>query len=352
MHALPEWYDQHKRDLPWRRQPSPYAVLVSELMLQQTRVDTVVAYFERWMARWPTLADLAAADLDDVLAQWTGLGYYNRARNLHRTAQEVVRRHGGALPTDAAQLAALPGIGPYTVGAIRSIAFGLPAPLVDGNVSRVLQRWHGIDGPANAPAVVKAVWRQAEQWLADGVARDRPGVWNQALMELGATVCTPRQPTCGVCPVRGGCQVAAVGRQHEVPSPKERKPPRLQLATYVLVVRFDGAVLVARRPASGRWAGLWEPPGWEGPRAHETARAWLTGRGLVEQGVLTPLVHVLTHRRYEVLPLLARAGDVAPDLSAEGYLATRWVPLTAAADPTSGLSRLASRLLALVEPGS
>jgi len=337
-----QWYDRHRRHLPWRDAPTPYGVLVSELMLQQTRVDTVLAYFDRWMQRWPTLADLAAADLQDVLAQWTGLGYYNRARNLHKTAQWVVRDHDGQLPSSPAALARLPGLGPYTLGAVRSIAFGEPAALVDGNVARVLMRWHAQPGAAQK----RWLWQMAEAWLAMPAAQRDPGTWNQALMELGATVCTPRKPACAACPVCLHCLVFAQSLQESIPSARPRAAPKPVTAAYAIVQR-DGLVLLGRRPARGRWAGLWEPPGIEGVGAAVQLGHWLTAQGLPIDRALPTLVHVLTHRRYQVESLVVHAPqDREPDLLRLGYVEQRWQVAADAQSKTSGLSRLAQRLCA------
>lgn len=338
------WYRAHRRALPWRENPSPYGVLVSELMLQQTRVETVLGYFDRWMARWPTLADLAAADLQDVLAQWTGLGYYNRARNLHKAAQLVARDHGGALPMDAESLAKLPGLGPYTLGAVQSIAFGQPAALVDGNVARVLARWHAQPADLTGGTGKRWLWQTAQEWLQSGPAHRDPSGWNQALMELGATVCTPRKPDCSACTVRSHCLAFAGDLQASIPAPKVRAAPKQVTAAYAIVSR-DGQLLLGRRPARGRWAGLWEPPGFEGAGAGVQLGRWLAAQGLPIDRALPSLVHVLTHRRYEVESLLAQAPQgCEPDLASLGYVEQRWQVAHDVQSQVSGLSRLGQRL--------
>jgi A/G-specific adenine glycosylase len=195
--ALLAWFDRNRRELPWRRTRDPYAIWLSEVMLQQTQVATVIPYWERFLARFPTVTALAEAPLDEVLSLWSGLGYYSRARNLHRAANEVVARHGGALPASHAALLALPGFGRYTAGAVASIAFGLPEPLVDGNVARVFSRACAIEGAPGDREREKKLWAEAARW----VQGERPGELNQALMELGATVCTARSPRCGLCPL-------------------------------------------------------------------------------------------------------------------------------------------------------
>lgn len=259
------------RDLPWRRSRDPYAIWVSEIMLQQTRVAAVVPYYERWMARFPTVTALAEAPLDDVLAAWSGLGYYSRARNLHRGAQEVVAHHGGALPASAAALRALPGIGPYTAGAIASIAFAQPEPLVDGNVARVLARLYAIDIDIKSSAASSTLWRLAGE-LVPG---DAPGDFNQGLMELGATVCTPLGPTCLLCPLTALCRARAQGREHELPRmPARKRPHELPLidATALWIER-RGKLLLARRTPEGLYGGLWELPQTHAPPAHTPAQS-------------------------------------------------------------------------------
>ncbi len=359
--ALLGWYARHARRLPWRaptgQLADPYGVVVSELMLQQTRVDTVIDYFARWVQRWPHWQALAAAPLDDVLAQWTGLGYYNRARNLHRTAQTVVAEYGGVLPRDVAALAALPGLGPYTVGAVRSIAFGQPAALVDGNVARVLARWYGLRHDPMAGTGKAQVW----QWAADHLqpataACQHPQDWNQALMELGATVCTPKQPQCQQCPVATGCVAHALDLTLAIPPPRQRTTVVPIAACYYAVQRLpqpqdrDGIlVLLGKRGEHGRWAGLWEPPGAEGPDAAAQMLTFAEQCGLQAQRPLPTLVHVLTHRRYAVQATAGTLGDrPLPDPAHWGYTAWRWTTVAEALANTSGLSRLGQKIVGLL----
>ena len=256
--ALLRWYDAQARDLPWRRTRDPYAIWVSEVMLQQTQVSVVLPYWRTFLARFPDVAALARSELDEVLAAWRGLGYYARARNLHRAAQAVVERHAGRLPDDVEALRALPGFGRYTVGAVASIAFGRSVPLVDGNVARVMARLLGVEGATGDAAREKHLWALAET-LVEG---ERPGDWNQALMELGATVCRPEQPTCLLCPLRSRCVALASGKLAEIPAPKVAAPRRaLHLA--VAAVRRRNEVLLVRRDGTGLFGGLWELPGVE-----------------------------------------------------------------------------------------
>ena len=244
------WYRRERRDLPWRRDADPYRVWLSETMLQQTRVDTVVPYYERFLARFPDLGALAAADEEDVLRLWAGLGYYARARNLRRAAQIVVREHGGALPRDADALAALPGVGRYTAGALRSIAFKQPAAIVDGNVRRVLSRLCAAPRLPDADA-----WRLAGEL----VPARAPDEFNQALMELGALVCTPRNPACPRCPVAAACEARASGEPEAFPAPARKSRARTVHAVAGVLVR-RGRVLLLRRPSRGLLGGLWEIP--------------------------------------------------------------------------------------------
>jgi A/G-specific adenine glycosylase len=288
--ALLGHYDAHRRDLPWREGADPYAVWVSEIMLQQTRVETARPYYERWLERFPDLDALADAEMDDVLRAWQGLGYYTRARNLHRAARMVRERYSGVVPSDPAELRRLPGVGEYTAGAVASIAFGVPTPAVDGNVRRVLARLHDLEDPTPA---------QLHRLAAELVPADRPGDFNQAMMELGATVCTPRAPDCDACPVARCCRARERGVQEARPRRARRAPvPRETVETSV-IVRGDGAFLLTRRPPRGLLAGLWEFP-------DETAPAWvaeLRGRAL-SATALEPVSHTFSHKQIKYRPML------------------------------------------------
>lgn len=253
---LLDWYGRHARILPWRSRPEPYAVWVSEIMLQQTRVDTVIPYFGRWMVRFPSVTALAAAEEQEVLMLWEGLGYYRRARNLHRAAQMVVENYGGQLPADRQALAQLPGIGPYTAGAIASIAFGLDEPALDGNIRRVLARVYDVTMPARSPESEAFLWNLARETLPAG----RAGDYNQALMDLGASVCVPHNPDCANCPVASLCQAYRLGVQEERPVQIAR-PSIPHLIVTAAVIWRDSRVLLAQRPSEGLLGGLWEFPG-------------------------------------------------------------------------------------------
>jgi A/G-specific adenine glycosylase len=254
--ALLDWYTHHARVLPWRGRGDSYAVWVSEIMLQQTRVETVIPYFERWMARFPTVQSLAEAPLQDVLALWEGLGYYSRARNLHQAAQVVMAEYNGQLPADANALRRLPGVGRYTAGAIAAIAFGRDEPALDGNLRRVYARLFDVTEPARSPEGERHLWALAAQNLPPGRASE----YNQALMDLGALVCTPRRPDCSHCPVAQHCLALARGVQEQRPVAIP-KPAIPHIIVTAAVIRQDGKILLAQRPHNGLLGGLWEFPG-------------------------------------------------------------------------------------------
>jgi A/G-specific adenine glycosylase len=285
--------------------PDAYHVLVSELMLQQTQVATVIPYFQRFLSRFPTLQDLAAADEQDVLRLWQGLGYYSRARNLQRAAQRVVAEHAGVIPRRLDELLELPGVGRYTAGAIASIAYGRRAPILDGNVIRVLCRIDKITDDPRDPLVNARLWRRAEDVLPDR----RVGDFNSAMMELGATVCTPRNPQCLICPVRAQCEAQSAGVQDSIPSPRKAKPTPLE-QRIVLCIRRGDRWLIEQRPSTGRWAGMWQfvtrpPP------ASAARRSLALPVTATKLRALGRLEHTLTHRRYEFDVRWCEASDQA-----------------------------------------
>ncbi|GAB4547070.1 MAG: A/G-specific adenine glycosylase [Anaerolineae bacterium] len=256
-HKLLGWYDRHRRDLPWRDTPDPYRVWISEVMLQQTQVTTVLPYYERFLRRFPSLADLAAAPLDDVLKAWEGLGYYARARHLHAAARQVMADLGGQLPTSYAALRRLPGFGDYTAGAVASIAFGERVPALDGNVKRVLTRLFAITDDISRGATV----RRLRAVAAELVPPERPGDFNQALMELGATLCTPTSPRCRLCPLHTECQGLAQGIHESLPvkAPRHKRPH--YDVTAAVIHGDNGQLLIAQRKPEAMLGGLWEFPG-------------------------------------------------------------------------------------------
>ena len=253
LRGLAPWYRSHRRDLPWRRPTDPYPVWVAEAMLQQTTVKAVLPYFQAFLGRFPTVSALAAAAEEDVLAVWSGLGYYHRARNLHRGAREIVARHDGRFPRALPQALALPGVGLYTASAVLSIAFGLPLAVVDGNVRRVLARVFALAGTRWRKEA--ALYNLATELLD----REAPGDWNQALMELGATVCMPRRPRCPLCPLRARCEAHARGLEERFPESRSRRAP-VAVTVAVALIEDDGRILLVRRPAQRVMAGLWELP--------------------------------------------------------------------------------------------
>jgi A/G-specific adenine glycosylase len=289
------WWDAGHADLPWRRTRDPYAVWVSEVMLQQTQIATVIPYYERWMARFPTVAALAGASLDEVLKLWEGLGYYSRARNLHAAAQQVMAEHDGRLPTTAAGLMDLRGIGRYTAGAVASIAFDEPAPVLDGNVIRVLSRLVDLPDDVTQTATRNALWQLA----ADLVPAKRPGDYNQALMELGQSVCLPGNPLCLLCPLARVCLARQRGTQAERPV----RPPRKRTPHYDVVAGViwatgtpaaDGRFLITQRPLDGMLGGLWEFPGGK-QEAGESLEAALVREIREELAIpITPGAHLIT----------------------------------------------------------
>lgn len=251
------WYRDNRADLPWRLHPDPYRIWLSEIMLQQTRVETVIPYYRRFIQALPTINALAAAPLEFVLKLWEGLGYYSRARNLRRAAQIVVEEYDGSLPADVETLLKLPGIGRYTAGAIASIAFGTAAPVLDGNVMRVFARLLDMEDDITQPATRKKLWRIAAEWLP---AQD-PGDYNQALMELGQQVCRPRNPHCARCPIRTHCRAWKAGTQDARPVRTKRSPTPHYDVTAGLIRDERDRLLIARRPLDGLLGGLWEFPG-------------------------------------------------------------------------------------------
>jgi A/G-specific adenine glycosylase len=249
-----DWFDRHgRKDLPWQRDISPYRVWVSEIMLQQTQVKTVIPYFERFMQIYPTVQDLAAASEDAVLHLWTGLGYYSRARNLHRAAQLVCTQYGCIFPDDVERLSELPGIGRSTAGAVISIAYRKPAPILDGNVKRVLARFHAVEGYPGVTSVGQELWRHAERHTPARRVAD----YTQAMMDLGATLCTRTKPACGICPLHDDCLARLEGSPTQYPGKKPPKTQPVKAAQMLIISDAAGDILLEKRPSSGIWAGLW-----------------------------------------------------------------------------------------------
>ena len=317
---LLDWYDANRRVLPFRGTRDPYAVWISEIMLQQTRTDTVSGYYTRFLNRFPNIAALAQADEQEVLKYWEGLGYYSRARNLHKAAQIMQREYGGRFPAAYEGIRALPGVGDYTAAAVASIAYRLPYPAIDGNLTRVLARVHGVREDVGRPSVKRLIHELGER----EIDRERPGDWNQALMDLGAGVCLPGQPACEACPARKLCAALAAGRQRELPvREKNTAKPTEQLTVFVLT-RPDGAAALRQRPEKGLLAGLWEFPHVPGTLDEQAAAHQLAEWGLrvTEWRRCIHAVHQFTHRRWDM------TGWV---LAVEGGGQTDWLWADAAA---------------------
>jgi A/G-specific adenine glycosylase len=316
--ALLAWFHRHGRhDLPWQHPRTPYRVWLAEVMLQQTRVATVVGYFERFVAALPTLPDLARADEDTVLALWSGLGYYRRARHLHQAARQCVERHGGELPRDFEALAALPGIGRSTAGAILAQAHGLRFPILDGNVKRVLARYHGVRGWPGETAVERRLWQLADQHTP----REHLADYTQAIMDLGATLCTRARPRCNECPLAADCVALHEGRVAQLPEPRPRKavPER---ETCMLILRDQqGRLLLERRGPQGVWSGLWSLPEADAATAGDTATRLADIDGTTETA-LPSFVHVFTHYRLRIEPRLWRSVSAHAAIADNGGM--RW----------------------------
>ncbi|QDH69459.1 A/G-specific adenine glycosylase [Marilutibacter alkalisoli] len=312
------WFDSHGRhDLPWQHPRTPYRVWLSEIMLQQTQVSTVTGYFDRFVTALPDLPALAAAPLDDVLALWSGLGYYARARNLHAAAKACVERHGGELPRDIDALVALPGIGRSTAAAILSQAWGDRHAILDGNVKRVLARYHGIEGWPGTPAVERKLWLLAESHTADSTLPDaRLPDYTQAQMDLGATLCTRANPTCLLCPLRDDCVAHREGRTAELPTPRPGRTLPQREAQVLWLEDANGRILLQQRPPAGIWASLWTLPQFEDA---DTARDWLQKNTRTDSTTATTLpaiAHAFSHykltlhpHRWHGIALRDRIGD-------------------------------------------
>jgi A/G-specific adenine glycosylase len=297
-----DWFDAHgRKQLPWQENPTPYRVWVSEIMLQQTQVATVIPYYQRFMARFPNIPTLAAAKLDEVLELWAGLGYYARARHLRQAAQVIAVRHGGEMPLNLAALQGLPGIGRSTAGAILALSAGQRQPILDGNVKRVLARFAAVEGWPGQSQPLAALWRLAEQYTP----AERVADYTQAMMDLGALVCVPRRPCCAICPLAEGCVAHAQGRETAYPMPKPRRELPVRTTQMLLLRTAAGEVLLERRPPIGIWGGLWSFP--ECPLAVNVAD-WCQERlnlTVTVDRALGTLRHSFSHFHLEMTPVLA-----------------------------------------------
>ena len=335
-HDLLAWFDSHgRKDLPWQHPRSPYRVWVSEIMLQQTQVRTVIGYFERFVEALPTLASLAQAPLDRVLALWSGLGYYPRARHMHRAAQMCIERHGGDLPRDFEALAALPGIGRSTAGAILAQAFGMRHAILDGNVRRVLARLHGVRGWGGTAAVQRTLWEFAEAHTPATRVAD----YTQAIMDLGATVCVRSRPLCPACPARADCVAFREGMTAELPSPKPSRARPTRDTTMLIVRDEDGRVLLEQRPPTGIWAGLWSLPETDdAASARETLRERYAVR-TESTHALRDFVHSFSHYHLHVTPLVVsgRREPGVAEAAARGWFSREDLPTLGLPSPVRRL---------------
>jgi A/G-specific adenine glycosylase len=342
---LLQWFAAHGRHtLPWQTNPTPYRVWVSEVMLQQTQVATVIPYYARFMARFPAIDTLAAAPLDEVLHLWTGLGYYARARNLQACAKVLVAQYGGVFPNQLEDVMALPGIGRSTAGAILALSRGIRHPILDGNAKRVLTRVFGIAGDPNSKAVLETLWKQADACTPE----QDVAAYTQGIMDLGATLCTRARPACTLCPMNTACVAALEGRQMELPG-RKMKRNRPSRETTLLIAQSGGngstAVLLERRPITGLWGGLWSPPQF----ANEAdALAWCAREfgDVNESQVLEPIEHAFTHFDLRLKPLLVRGRQKLQVLDGDDRL---WYQLDA--PPRVGLPQPILQLLERLRTG-
>ena len=330
--ALLDWFKDYQRDMPWRNTDDPYRIWVSEVMLQQTQVKKVVDYYERFIARFPNVPDLAAAPLQDVLKVWEGLGYYARARNLHKAAQVIVNELAGEMPRDYVTFRKLPGVGDYSAAAVQSIAFNAPYAAVDGNIKRVLARLFLMDAPINDAKSAKLFQAKADELLD----RDASGLFNQAMMELGAMVCRPQSPTCLVCPVNTFCEAFQTGRQDEFPKRRASKPtPEHHLAVGV-IYNSAGEVLITQRQLDGLLGGLWEFPGGQ-IGEDETAEAAcvrniaeVVNLSVTNARYLTRVRHAFTH--FKIVVDVFQCDYAAGDVVLNGPRDAKWIQIAALRD--------------------
>ncbi len=308
---LLDWFDVHgRKDLPWQANPTPYRVWVSEIMLQQTQVRTVIPYYQRFMASYPDVAALADAPLDDVLHHWSGLGYYARARNLHKAACRITDDHGGEFPQAFAEVVDLPGIGRSTAGAILSLSRDERHPILDGNVKRVLARYHAVAGWPGKTAVANALWALADRHTPDIRVAD----YTQAIMDLGATLCTRSKPDCPSCPLRRGCKARACGTQVDFPGRRERRKKPLK-STLMLLAHYDGRLYLERRPSAGIWGGLWSLPE---IASRDAVNDWcLLKLGAKPDDVVdwTPIRHSFSHFDLDITPVEVRLDSASRTVS-------------------------------------
>ena len=336
------WWDEHGRhDLPWQRDRDPYRIWLAEVMLQQTQVATVIPFFDAFLARFGDVRALAAAAEDDVLHLWSGLGYYARGRNLRRAARLILERHEGQCPRDLEALQALPGIGRSTAGAILAQAWGDRHPILDGNVKRVLARYHAVDGWPGRAAVLRRLWAHADAHTPEARVAD----YTQAIMDLGATLCRGRRPNCGDCPVAAGCAARALGRQADFPGRKPRRERPLRHTVMLLVEDRERRILLQRRPSEGLWGGLWSLPETESVGSVTDWCLARLGSPPARMQTLPAVRHGFTHFELEVRPVLVEMPQSGLVMEGDGWL---WYN----GDPAErlGLAAVVSRLLRSRDP--
>ncbi|GAA4652151.1 A/G-specific adenine glycosylase [Kistimonas scapharcae] len=321
-----DWYDQHgRKHLPWQQNITPYRVWISEIMLQQTQVKTVIPYFETFMERFPDVHALASAPVDDVLHLWSGLGYYSRARNLHKAACQVVERFHGEFPQSVDQLTELPGIGRSTAGAIASISMGIRAPILDGNVKRVLARHHAIDGWPGQSTVANKLWDIAENHTPS----ERLPQYTQAMMDLGAMICTRTRPTCHLCPLQESCMAHAMGDTAAYPGKKTKKTLPERQVRMLMVVNHVGEVLMQKRPSQGIWGGLWNFPEVSIDESLDEKAEAMVGTGLYGMETWTPFRHTFSHYHLDITPIKAFTADES--YAFHGNTQWCWISVTSTA---------------------
>ena len=341
---LLQWFDTHgRKDLPWQQNQTPYRVWISEIMLQQTQVSTVIPYFERFMQRFPDVVTLANAPQDEVLHLWTGLGYYARARNLHKVAQQIRDQFNGEFPLEIEDVVALPGIGRSTAGAILSLSKQQRHSILDGNVKRVLARYHAIEGWPNTPSIEKEMWQLAEQHTP----QQRNGDYTQAIMDLGATLCTRSKPLCTFCPVQDGCEAYAQGLQNELPTPRPKKEIPTRRVTMVLLQDETNSVLLQQRPPAGIWGGLWSLPELEAESSDAAIMQWSQetlgcSATVIRRG--EELRHTFSHFHLEIAPVVARVSSHTNQIRDSGN--TIWY--NPSAPEALGLAAPVKRLLEML----
>ncbi len=339
--ALLDWWQLHgRKNLPWQQQPTPYRVWVSEIMLQQTQVSTVEGYYLRFMQRFPDLLSLAAAGEDDVLHHWSGLGYYARARNLHRAARQVRDQHAGQLPEDFESLLALPGIGRSTAGAILALACDQRHPILDGNAKRVIARVFAVDGWPGKTAVAKQLWAHAEACTP----KERAANYTQAIMDLGSSICSRSRPACGECPLASMCTAFRAGKPTDYPGRAPRRARPVKSTAVLICLRHDGCVLLEKRPAEGIWGGLWGLPETELASDASTFCQRQLGATPRSIEIRSPVSHAFTHFELTMTPVLLRLQSAPAAAMEDG----RWLWYKLRDPAKVGLAAPVSRLLAAI----